>query len=314
MDDFSSICLFSLAMLVGCYVAGTIPLAVNFSEEKLKLVTVLGAGLLCGTALAVIIPEGVHALYEEVLEAGHHAHGNAEVSVPEQKVVEGVVGPSGEHSHSHEQLHAYIGVSLVLGFVFMLLVDQIGSSHMHSSDDPEAARTASSKVTTTLGLVVHAAADGVALGAAASTSQTSVQLIVFVAIMLHKKHVSPQAPAAFGLVSFLMHAGLERNRIRKHLLVFALAAPVLAMITFLGLSQSSKEALSDVNATGVAMLFSAGTFLYVATVHVLPEVGGTGGHSHSPGGSGGKGLSKVEVLALVVGCLIPLVLSIGHQH
>lgn len=31
-----------------------------------------------------------------------------------------------------------------------------------------------------------AVADGVALGAAASTSQTSVQLIVFVAIMLHK--------------------------------------------------------------------------------------------------------------------------------
>ncbi|XP_049319949.1 zinc transporter ZIP9 isoform X2 [Astyanax mexicanus] len=308
MDDFSSISLLSLAMLVGCYVAGTIPLAVNFSEEKLKLVTVLGAGLLCGTALAVIIPEGVHALYEEVLEAGHHAHGQAEVSVPEQKVAEGVVGPSGEHAHSHEQLHAYIGISLVLGFVFMLLVDQIGSSHMHSGDDPEAARAASSKVTTTLGLVVHAAADGVALGAAASTSQASVQLIVFVAIMLHK------APAAFGLVSFLMHAGLERNRIRKHLLVFALAAPLLAMLTFLGLSQSSKEALSDVNATGVAMLFSAGTFLYVATVHVLPEVGGTGGHSHSPGGSGGKGLSKVEVLALVMGCLIPLVLSIGHQH
>ncbi|XP_016385665.1 zinc transporter ZIP9-like [Sinocyclocheilus rhinocerous] len=223
MDDFSSISLLSLAMLVGCYVAGTIPLAVNFSEEKLKLVTVLGAGLLCGTALAVIIPEGVHALYEEILE-------------------------------------------------------------------------------------VCAPADGVALGAAASTSQTSVQLIVFVAIMLHK------APAAFGLVSFLMHAGLERNRIRKHLLVFALAAPVLAMLTYAGLSQSSKEALSDVNATGVAMLFSAGTFLYVATVHVLPEVGGMGGHSHSPGGSAGKGLSKVEVGALVLGCLIPLVLSIGHQH
>uniref|UniRef100_A0A673C1Z3 Zinc transporter ZIP9 n=1 Tax=Sphaeramia orbicularis TaxID=375764 RepID=A0A673C1Z3_9TELE len=241
MDDFSSISLLSLAMLVGCYVAGTIPLAVNFSEEKLKLITVLGAGLLCGTALAVIIPEGVHALYEEILE------------------------------------------------------------------DPESGRVTSSKITTTLGLVVHAAADGVALGAAASTSQTSVQLIVFVAIMLHK------APAAFGLVSFLMHAGLERNRIRKHLLVFALAAPVLAMLTFVGLSQSSKEALSDVNATGVAMLFSAGTFLYVATVHVLPEVGGAG-HSHSPTGNGGKGLSKVEVGALVLGCLIPLVLSVGHHH
>ncbi|CAL8297209.1 unnamed protein product [Arctogadus glacialis] len=323
MDDFISISLLSLAMLVGCYVAGTIPLAVNFSEEKLKLVTVLGAGLLCGTALAVIIPEGVHALYEEILEGAHREAGQvgAVEGLDTKGASDVVLVSGGEHGHGHghargpDSLHAYIGVSLVLGFVFMLLVDQIGSSHMHSSDaqDPEAARIASSKITTTLGLVVHAAADGVALGAAASTSQTSVQLIVFVAIMLHK------APAAFGLVSFLMHAGLERNRIRKHLLVFALAAPVLAMLTFLGLSQSSKEALSDVNATGVAMLFSAGTFLYVATVHVLPEVGGTG-HSHAPSpaaggnGGGGKGLSKVEVGALVLGCLIPLVLSVGHHH
>ncbi|XP_054652289.1 zinc transporter ZIP9 isoform X2 [Dunckerocampus dactyliophorus] len=318
MEDFSSISLLSLAMLVGCYVAGTIPLAVNFSEEKLKLVTVLGAGLLCGTALAVIIPEGVHALYEEILEGGHHSPsqmGVLEVSQPKAEEVEAALGVGGHHhqEHGHEQLHACIGVSLVLGFVFMLLVDQIGSSHMHSTEapvfaDPEAARVASSKITTTLGLVVHAAADGVALGAAASTSQTSVQLIVFVAIMLHK------APAAFGLVSFLMHAGLERNRIRKHLLVFALAAPLLAMLTFVGLSQSSKEALSDINATGVAMLFSAGTFLYVATVHVLPEVGGAG-HSHAAaGGNTNKGLSKVEVGALVLGCLIPLLLSVGHHH
>jgi hypothetical protein len=34
-------------------------------QEKLKLVTVLGAGLLVGTALAVIIPEGVNAMYIE---------------------------------------------------------------------------------------------------------------------------------------------------------------------------------------------------------------------------------------------------------
>lgn len=77
--------------------------------------------------------------------------------------------------------------------------------------------------------------------------------------------------------------------------------------------QSSKQALSDVNATGVAMLFSAGTFLYVATVHVLPEVGGMG-HSHKAEAAGGKGLSRLEVAALVLGCLIPLILSIGHQH
>ncbi|XP_068255720.1 zinc transporter ZIP9 isoform X2 [Nyctibius grandis] len=282
MDDFRSICLLSLAMLVACYVAGIIPLAVNFSEERLKLVTVLGAGLLCGTALAVIVPEGVHALYEDILEGKHHPAGEMQRVIESEKVAE--IPVVHEYGHDHSRLHAYIGVSLVLGFVFMLLVDQIGSSHVHSTD-----------------------ADGVALGAAASTSQTSVQLIVFVAIMLHK------APAAFGLVSFLMHAGLERNRIRKHLLVFALAAPVMSMVTYLGLSKSSKEALSEVNATGVAMLFSAGTFLYVATVHVLPEVGGIA-HSHKPESTGGKGLSRLEVAALVLGCLIPLVLSIGHHH
>lgn len=34
MDDFLSISLLSLAMLIGCYVAGIIPLAVNFSEVR----------------------------------------------------------------------------------------------------------------------------------------------------------------------------------------------------------------------------------------------------------------------------------------
>lgn len=41
-------------------------------------------------------------------------------------------------------------------------------------------------VTATLGLVVHAAVDGVALGAAATTSHTEIEIIIFLAIMLHK--------------------------------------------------------------------------------------------------------------------------------
>lgn len=114
---------------------------------------------------------------------GHQNHGHggaAEVSETKAEV-EAVLSTGGKHEHAHEQLHACIGVSLVLGFVFMLLVDQIGSSHVHSAEgpsdhrgdalrgsvcsphnvcsalDPESARAASSKITTTLGLVVHAA-------------------------------------------------------------------------------------------------------------------------------------------------------------
>ena len=42
-------------------------------------------------------------------------------------------------------------------------------------------------------------ADGLALGAAAGLSKADVELIIFLAIMLHK------APAAFGFTSFLIH-------------------------------------------------------------------------------------------------------------
>lgn len=57
-----------------------------------------------------------------------------EVAAAAAAAAEAVLAADGHHEHGHEQLHACIGVSLVLGFVFMLLVDQIGSSHMHSAE------------------------------------------------------------------------------------------------------------------------------------------------------------------------------------
>lgn len=57
--------------------------------------------------------------------------------------------------------------------------------------------------------------------------------------------------------------------------------------------------MSSMNATGIAMLFSAGTFLYVATVHVLPEV------TYRAGGI----LKKNQLFFLILGTLLPLLLS-----
>lgn len=213
----------------------------------------------------------------------------------------------------------------------MMLVDQI-STRRNESAITQADRNS----TATIGLVVHAAADGIALGAAATTSHKDVEMIVFLAIMLHK------APAAFGLVSFLLHEGIERQRIRRHLMVFSASAPLLTLLTYFGIGQEQKETMDAVNATGIAMLFSAGTFLYVATVHVLPELtsggGGGGGHSHGQvryshlaeqgalgGGGGGvavatvtpKGygaLRNMELVVLVAGTLLPLLLTMGHHH
>ncbi|KAK9502330.1 hypothetical protein O3M35_011123 [Rhynocoris fuscipes] len=277
MDEALVLTLLSTVMLVGSYLAGSIPLVMSMSEAKLQIVSVFGAGLLVGTALSVIIPEGIRALFSSTLSHKRLVTTHTLSAINEAP-----------------DLHAVIGVSLVLGFIVMLLVDQISSSH--NRGDIEGG--SKPKVTATIGLVVHSAVDGVALGAAATTTHTDVELIVFIAIMLHK------APAAFGLVSFLMHEGLDKKRIKRHLAVFSLAAPLMALVTYFCIGQEGKERLSSLNATGIAMLFSAGTFLYVATVHVLPELTARIGGSFKPN----------QLLALVLGTLLPLLLSTGHHH
>ncbi|OAD54676.1 Zinc transporter ZIP9-B [Eufriesea mexicana] len=278
MEESTVLWILSLVMLIGSCIAGSLPLVMNLSEDKLQLVSILGAGLLVGTALAVIIPEGIRALF---------------------------TGESNSDQGVHSDPHSLIGISLILGFVFMLLVDQCSARRSGVRER---------SVTATLGLVVHAAADGVALGAAATTSQADVELIVFLAIMLHK------APAAFGLVSFLLHEGVDRKKIGRHLLVFSLAAPCLALITYFGIGKEGKETLSNVNATGVAMLFSAGTFLYVATVHVLPELmtRNNGNYTHLPTAENvtlsSSGLKVKEILILVLGSFLPALITTGHHH
>ena len=280
----------------------------------------MGAGLLLGTALSVIIPEGVATLnMAYTAHTAHQEHGHTDSGSP----------TPGEEEHHENPGHHLIGVALVLGFIFMLIIDQVASSRS-GPRDPEGGRGSGRGAvswTATLGLVVHAAADGIALGAAATTNQTDVEMIVFLAIMLHK------APASFGLVTYLLHEGLERNRVRKHLLVFSVAAPSAAVLTFLLLQVillknltnifcnrnilqgSGRGSMDTIAATGVAMLFSAGTFLYVATVHVLPEVTG-GGHSHGPSPAADKqpGFSKAELFMLILGAVLPLFMTVGHHH
>lgn len=37
-----------------------------------------------------------------------------------------------EHHHSTMDVHSLIGITLVSGFIFMLIVDQIGGAHAHA--------------------------------------------------------------------------------------------------------------------------------------------------------------------------------------
>lgn len=85
-------------------------LDVNKFQAKLKIVTVFGAGLLVGTALTVIIPEGIRALYSDVIEKMHN-----------HKVIEKVAGGTAtpeSHEEADVEHSSTIGLSLVLGELF----------------------------------------------------------------------------------------------------------------------------------------------------------------------------------------------------
>ncbi|KAI4812358.1 hypothetical protein KUCAC02_023756 [Chaenocephalus aceratus] len=273
MDGGLTITFISVAMFVGTFVLGFIPLLFRLNEKSLQFVSILGAGLLCGTALAITIPEGVGLLEESWRASSSSSDVPSGLNASEKK--ENVTTTDGPPRF-------LIGMALTFGFTFMFVVDQIGS---YFSMPGRASLLANSVgITATLGLVIH--------GAAVASGQVTVQVIVFLAVILHK------APAAFGLVSFLMHAGLEKKHIQGHLLAFSAAAPVLAITTYFILHASGSSSQNQLSATGVGMLFSAGTFLYVATY--------SGAEAHHE-----RYLGLLESLTLILGVGLPMVLALG---
>ena len=181
--------------------------------------------------------------------------------------------------HPTRTPHAWIGLSLILGFILMYLLDTLPRlappsrapprQNIYSLSDLSTASSPTGNTSppprsfsTTLGLCIHAAADGIALGASSSSSTTkSLSFIIFLAIMVHK------APAAFGLTSVLLKQGLGKRAARVHLVFFSLAAPGGAIATWMvvrALGGGVAEGAGEESMrwwTGVLLLFSGGTFL-----------------------------------------------------
>lgn len=310
------------------FLAGSLPLSFSLSPRQLRLITAIGTGVLVGTALIVIIPEGVETLYS-AREIGHvhsgrslslesrglsevpglatyslphrdlstldklYARDMPELTGPDDGRPDEVPPPSKETEedgeHEDFEPHAWVGVSLVLGFILMYLIDQLPRHASASSQpqrfyisldrfnlqrsgnqEPETEEAEnfpppdpmqqSRPSSTTVGLVIHAAADGIALGASSTASSRRLGFIVFIALMIHK------APAAFGLTSALLKQGLSKRRARTHLIIFSLAAPIGAFLTWALVNIFSGGTLGKSEHgtrffTGLLLLFSGGTFL-----------------------------------------------------
>ncbi|CAD5223393.1 unnamed protein product [Bursaphelenchus okinawaensis] len=304
-------------MFFGSYFIGFLPLLGNLGESKIRMVSVFGAGLLIGTAFVVVIPEGIDAVQRHV-ETPHESldqvlakETNAN-SVPLDKpTLEKSKPPppdtlktgKEEHHDHHEENGKVIGFVILLGFLFMLIVDQVSKTSCGGGRR---------KLSTTIGLCVHALADGVLMGSASSTSNNEVQMVVFFALIIHK------GPAAFALTSLLMLEKLERPRIKRHLMIFSLSAPLGAYMTYFFLAAVKEGANYSSNLSGMFMLFSAGTFLYVAAAHVLPELESSENHHSSSGhqllSTGPQGISIKELIVILIGAFAPCILFTHHKH
>ncbi|KAF5315204.1 hypothetical protein D9619_007095 [Psilocybe cf. subviscida] len=268
-----SIQLFIMSILLGAssFAVGMFPLSYAFSKTHLDYLAALGTGLLLGAALGVIIPEGIEATVEA----------NPVGTEP----------PTGR-----------IAFCLVLGFTLMLIVEQLLSpnAHVHSLDfspvkdadvefDAELgdlshdARPTSAPGTPTsapvrssesaggrerafpllLGLVIHGAADGLALGVAnvsttATGSPGAISFVVFLALILHK------APTSLAFTTSLLSTNLPRPDCKKYVAIFSASTPVAAIASYMIFSSLGHD--DGGGLIGKALLISGGTFLYVATV------------------------------------------------
>jgi len=106
---------------------------------------------------------------------------------------------------------------------------------------------------------------------------------------------------------------LSSKVVRTHLAIFSLAAPISAIITYTTLTWF--DGVFDVRGgwTGKALLFSGGTFLYVAT-----QLSPISAHAHAGEGAttDAKLLPWTRLVIIASGMMAPAMVAgmVGHGH
>ncbi len=147
---------------------------------------------------------------------------------------------------------------VLLGFVLILLVERIlfGSHKFHCGEDCGHRHEVVGFVAL-IGLSVHSLTAGFGLGV--GMLEPELGMVIFIAIIAHK------ATAAFSLATIFRLAGFSVKKTIGLILLFAIMTPLGALISlpFIHALQNVSLAIP----TGI----TAGTFLYVATIDLVPE-------------------------------------------
>lgn len=104
--------------------------------------------------------------------------------------------------------------------------------------------------------------------------------LVLLAILMHK------VSETFGYGAFLFNNGVRGQSFYKYLAAFTGSCPLVAVLTFfiMKIALEGSGGLAVQKAVAILLIFSAGSLLYVATVHILAEL--LNGHSHDHFGEG----------------------------
>jgi zinc transporter 9 len=298
----------SLSLLAGAVfalsmIAGLAPRMAQhrLSDERLQDLTGIAAGLLLASAILIVIPEGFHVSAGAVDDDGHVEHVDEEAHHEEED--------HDDHDDDEAALFAdepvILGAAVLAGFGLMLLLEGLGVGHdVHEEHHDHEEGHGHGHVhhpnrlsVLSIGLTIHALADGLAIGAAAVAGETAFTVLVALAVVLHR------VPAAFSLGVFALHETAHPRRALSWVLAFAIATPLAMLGSFLLLDDASERLVS------LALLFSAGTFVYVATVDTLPSL-------HNPE-TGRRSAALVLLGALVFAVVFIGVDSAGwleHSH
>ena len=147
------------------------------------------------------------------------------------------------------------------------------------------------------GLVIHAAADGIAAGSASLSNNVGLSATVSLAILLHK------FPVAFALSTYLRqsHHNIKGWDLTRSMLLFSLSSPIFLLATFfiIGELVAFDQALIS-----LVILFSGGTVAYAAFLHVLPSTLSL----HSNSRDKDQRMPAWVVVATLLSSFIPLLL------
>lgn len=120
LSPFLALMLECAGMAAGTFLCGIVPLYLSLSKTKLRILEVLGAGLLVGASMTVVLPEGVNALYDTGKTSEHAGHVHRSHSNDVLRWTWGKLGRRAVREHVYDP-QSTVGMTLLAGFLVMFL-------------------------------------------------------------------------------------------------------------------------------------------------------------------------------------------------